>query len=403
MAVVEVIKYTGSPDVFAWKYPSEELGTWTQLIVNESQEALLFKGGRAFDLFGPGRHTLSTANIPLLSEFIKLPFGGRSPFAAEVWYVNRQASLDVKWGTPTPIQLSDPKYHVFLPVTAYGQFGVRIVSTKDFLIKLVGTLPTLTKDDLVRFFRGVYLTETRNAISSYLVDNGVSILEINAHLVEISDYLAQQIRPILAEYGIDLINFYVNDIGVPESDEAVKKLKTALSKKAEMNIIGYNYRQERSFNTLEAAAANEGAGQSGLLGAGLGLGMGVSMGTAVGGQFGTLATVLDTSTSRECPKCHTHVPDKVTFCPECGNDLRAKESESIQFTCTNCNATFPNAFKFCPECGMPRPQETACPQCGHPVEATSKFCPECGASLQQNPSSSTTADSDVEPCTDSEK
>lgn len=385
MAVVEVVKYTGSPDVYAWKYPSEELGTWTQLIVNESQEALLFKGGRAFDLFGPGRHTLSTANIPLLTEFVKLPFGGRSPFSAEVWYVNRQASLDVKWGTPTPIQLSDPKYHVFLPVTAYGQFGVRIANARDFLIKLVGTVPTLTKDDLTRFFRGVYLTETRNAISSYLVNNGVSILEINAYLVEISEYLAQQIRPVLAEYGIELINFYVNDVSAPDTDEAVRQLKTALSKKAEMNIVGYTYRQERSFNTLEAAAANQGAGQSGLLGAGLGLGMGVSMGAAVGDQFGTLATVLDASSSRECRKCHARVPEKATFCPECGNDLKAaEEDDSAVVSCSNCSAAVPATYNFCPECGAPCPKEVHCPVCGRTVDETSKFCPECGTRLRGN-------------------
>ena len=120
MAIVEVVKYNGPPDVFAWKYPSEELGTWTQLIVNEAQEALLFKGGQALDLFTSGRHTLMTANIPLLRAFVNLPFGGRSPFTAEVWFVNRVTTLDVKWGTATPIQLQDPKYGVFCPCAPLG-------------------------------------------------------------------------------------------------------------------------------------------------------------------------------------------------------------------------------------------------------------------------------------------
>ncbi len=88
MAIVEVVKYNGKPDVLAWKYPNEELGTWTQLIVNESQEAVLVKGGKVFDVFGSGRHTLETANIPILNKIINLPFGGRSPFTAEMWYIN---------------------------------------------------------------------------------------------------------------------------------------------------------------------------------------------------------------------------------------------------------------------------------------------------------------------------
>ncbi|WP_346904081.1 SPFH domain-containing protein [Clostridium sp.] len=96
MAIVGVIKYNGGPDVLAWKYPSEELGTWTQFIVNESQEAILFKGGKALDIFESGRHTLSTTNIPILNNIVNLPFGGRSPFTAEVWYINKIFSLVLK-------------------------------------------------------------------------------------------------------------------------------------------------------------------------------------------------------------------------------------------------------------------------------------------------------------------
>ena len=98
MAIIEVVKYDGPPDVFAWRYPNQELGTWTQLIVHETQEAILYKGGQALDSFAAGRHTLSTANIPILSNLINLPFGGKSPFTAEVWFVNKLRSLDVKWG-----------------------------------------------------------------------------------------------------------------------------------------------------------------------------------------------------------------------------------------------------------------------------------------------------------------
>ena len=120
MAIVEVVKYNGKPDVLAWKYPNEELGTWTQLIVNESQEAVLVKGGKVFDVFGSGRHTLETANIPILNKIINLPFGGRSPFTAEVWYINKGYNLDIKWGTPSPVQIQDPKYGIFVPVRANG-------------------------------------------------------------------------------------------------------------------------------------------------------------------------------------------------------------------------------------------------------------------------------------------
>ncbi|MDR3322014.1 MAG: SPFH domain-containing protein, partial [Synergistaceae bacterium] len=132
MAIVEVVKYDGTPNVFAWKYPNTELGTWTQLIVNESQEAILYKGGQALDWFTAGRFTLDTTNIPILNKLVNLPFGGKSPFSAEVWYINKVNSLDIKWGTPTPIQLQDPKYNVFVPLRAFGQFGIRIGHAKIF-------------------------------------------------------------------------------------------------------------------------------------------------------------------------------------------------------------------------------------------------------------------------------
>ena len=105
MAIIDLVKHDEGSDEFIWKFPSSELSTWTQLIVNESQEAIFFKDGKALDAFGPKRYTLDTNNIPLLVEFIKLPFGGKSPFAAEVWYVNKRHVLDIKWGTPTPIQI----------------------------------------------------------------------------------------------------------------------------------------------------------------------------------------------------------------------------------------------------------------------------------------------------------
>lgn len=183
MAIISVIKYDGSPDVFAWKYPNNELGTWTKLIVNESQEAILVKGGQVCDVFSAGRHTLDTANIPILNKLINLPFGGRSPFTAEVWYINKVFSLDVKWGTSTPIQLQDPKYKVFVPVRAFGQFGIQIEEAKKFLLKLVGTLPLFDKGSILKFFRGVYLTKAKDVISSYLVHKNISVLEINAYIL----------------------------------------------------------------------------------------------------------------------------------------------------------------------------------------------------------------------------
>lgn len=408
MAIVEVITCSGNPDIFAWKYPNNELGTWTQLIVNESQEAVLVKGGKVCDMFQAGRHTLSTENIPILNKLVNLPFGGRSPFTAEVWYINKVFSLDIKWGTSTPIQLQDPKYKIFVPVRAFGQFGIQIEDSQKFLVKLVGNLPQFDKTSILKYFRGLYLTKAKDAISSYLVHKNVSILEINAYLDEMSLFLKERIEPTLEEYGIRLASFYVNDINVPEDDKAVQQLKQALAKRAEMDIVGYSYQQERSFDTLEGAATNPSSMQGGLMGAGIGLGMGVGVGGAIGQQFGGIAQSLNISETKKCPKCNRDIDQDSRFCNHCGYDIERKEEnqvvlKEIEIKCASCGATLQETSKFCMECGkkynpcincktdipdgalkcpkcgieIPRP----CPSCGNLLPANSRFCPECGYSI----------------------
>lgn len=377
MALVDIVKYNGGPDVFAWKYPNCELGTWTQLIVNESQEAILFKGGKAYDVFKAGRYTLDTENIPLLNKIVNIPFGGRSPFTAEIWFVNKVNSLDIKWGTASPIQLQDPKYNVFVPVRAFGQFGVQIVDSKAFLIKLVGTISLFDKSTLVKYFRGLYLTKVKDSISSYLIKKEISIMEINAYIDELSSYSKERMESVLEDYGIKLLNFYINDISVPEDDTAVIKLKDALAKKAEMNIIGYNYQQERSFDTLEGAAKNSGVA-SNIMGAGLGLGMGVNVGRTIGNEMGnaTKTMNINAENTKICPNCGAIIPEKKRFCSDCGfdtNKAKAKAQTNI-VKCASCGNEYKKA-KFCPECGK---KYNPCPECGNDLIEGASSCSKCG-------------------------
>ncbi|MDD4280339.1 MAG: SPFH domain-containing protein [Candidatus Sumerlaeales bacterium] len=413
MAIIDVVKFDGPPTIYAWKFPNEELSTFTQVIVNESQEAVLFKGGQALDVFSPGRHTLDTTNIPLLDKLINLPFGGQSPFSAEVWFVNKAFTLDVKWGTPTPIQIQDPKYKIFLPVRSHGQFGLQISDSRKFLTKLVGTISVFTREYMTQYFRGLYLTRAKDAISSYLVKKQITLLEINAYLNELSQFIGEEVKPTFDEYGISISNFYVTDISTPEDDSAVKQLKAALAKKAEMEIIGYNYTQERSFDTLEGAAKNTGGAQAGLMGAGIGLGMGLGVGGTMGGAMGTIAQSINTQPPVKCPKCGADNLQTVKFCGTCGASLVAPAqapAPAEQVKCCSCGKSFPKTAKFCPECGDPylkcefcgadRPDTTSpCPECGKAPLApcpkcgantnngTNKFCPDCGTPFETKPQS----------------
>lgn len=288
MAIVDRVKWDGSPNLLAWKFPSEELSTWTQLIVNETQEAFVVRGGVYEGPFGAGRHTLSTENIPLLRGLMGLPFGGKSPYSAEVWYVNRVANLEVRWGTPSPIQLKDPEYQIMVPVRAFGQYGVRVVEPKKFLLKLVGTVHAFDIDTLADYFRGVFTSRINTEISRIIIARRIPILEVSMELDAISAHLQKSLSHELLEYGITLQQFNVASINVPEEDPAVVSLKKALAKKAEMGILGFNYQQERSFDVMLTAAGNEGTA-GGVMGAGLGLGLGAGIGAPIGGAMTGIA------------------------------------------------------------------------------------------------------------------
>lgn len=298
MAIIDVVKWDGTASQLAWKFPSEELSTWTQLIVNESQEAFIVKDGVYDGPFGAGRYTLSTNNIPLLRQLIGLPFGGRSPFSAEVWFVNRTTKLDILWGTPDPIQLQDPKFGIMVPVRAFGQYGIAIADAKKFLMKLVGTLPGFDAATLAEYFRGVYITRIKAGIANTIVHSGLSVLEVATRLDELSAELKVSLAQDLAEYGVELSQFNIESINVPESDPAVRQLKSALARRAEMDIVGYDYKQERGFDVLHAAAQNQGSGGA-LLSAGIGAGLGVGVGAAVGQTFQQLAPQAATASTAE--------------------------------------------------------------------------------------------------------
>lgn len=401
MPIIDVVKWDAPPKVFAFRYPNCELNTKSQLIVQQSQEAVLAKEGKFYGPFGPGRHTLDTKNFPFLTSLVtKFVTGGVSPYTAEVWFVNRAIPLDIKWGTATSIQLEDPKYHIMLPVRAFGQYGVQIDDGMRFLDKLVGRLPAFTEKTLTEYFRGFMLTRVKDCIAKYLVDKDFSILQIASRLSEISEAIETMFAQDIAAYGVRLASFRVNSITTDERDTAVQKLKDALAKKAEMSILGYTYQEERSFNVMDHAASNEGNGAAGtMIGAGVGMGVGMGMGSRMGnaaagiggvlfgqgtqpaafGAFGGIAPAPGAypgAAGPTCPKCGSACPAGVKFCPSCGNPLQAPQAAAPQVTCPSCGASVSGSGKFCPECGASLKRK--CANCGEELPGNVKFCPSCG-------------------------
>ena len=363
MALLQVIKWDdeNSNDVFAWRYVntknparSNEIGNWTQLIVEENQEAIFIRDGQALDLYGPGRHSLSTDIIPVLRHIMTIPTGGESASKAGLWFVNKINVLDIKWGTPSPLLLRDPDYKIPVYVRAYGQFGIRVNNSRQFVLKLAGNKNKITREDLENNFRGLLLSRMSDMLATYIAHKKITIFEINAYLEDMSDEAVEKLKPAFEDYGIECVNFYFNSVNVNDDDEGIKKLKQALSDRASMDIIGFNYQQKRSFDVMESAAKNEGAG-AGMMSAGMGLGAGFGM----GGAFGQMASQIGQNVNANinnnsqvqpqqnnnnaalCPKCNQPLTPGALFCAFCGTRL----------TCPDCGANLIPGAKFCANCG----------------------------------------------------
>ena len=165
MAIIDVVKWESNTKELVHKFPSENLRLGTQLVVHAGQTAFFVKGGQVLDEFESGTYTIKTSNIPLLWEIVNLAFGGDTPFQAEVWFVNKLAILDTKWGTPTPIQIEDPKYGVIVPVRSFGQYGLRVKEPRTFIEQIVGNMATFSVDKIDSYFKGVMISRYASLVA----------------------------------------------------------------------------------------------------------------------------------------------------------------------------------------------------------------------------------------------
>ena len=371
LSIAKIIKYEGPGDVLVWKHPEEDFNTASQLIVHESQEAVLFKNGQALDRFGPGRYTLETNNIPLLRRVISIPTGGRTPFHCEIYFINKADVLNVLWGTSQPLPIQDPVYHIILPVRANGQFTLRVTASSMLLKKLVGTTRDMSKARVIELFRGMLMTKVKSLIADLMTAQKVSFLDVHSRLNQISDQIRLQVSPMYEEYGMRIAHFFVNSITVPDNDPGYVKIRTALASakekellargaRAEMDILGYSYQEKRTFDVLDKAAQNEGAG-AGIVGAGIGMGLGVNVGGMVGSAMGSAMSNIAGNSA---------IPGAALTGPGMGADT---------VKCLSCGTMIPQGAKFCFECGTKIWQN--CPKCGTKLNGIVKFCPECGKRL----------------------
>jgi len=293
MAIIDVLKYDGPNNALVWKWRpqnggnrEEELRLGTQLVVNQSQQAVFVKNGQIADVFDAGRHTLSAANLPIISSIIGLAFGGQSPFKAEVYFFNKAVAMDNKFGL-IPFNMIEPNFRVPIPVTSRGSFAIKVLDVRAFLSQIIGTVPDFEAGTLKNYFRGVITEQIKTAIIKISREHNISPLELEAIVIDVSGAVKGIISETLAKYGLHLELFNIEAISIVDEDERVKKVvedyqrlmsedmeeRMRLKRRAENLEM---YKVERSFDTTEAAASNIGGGNGGaggILGTMIGLGM----------------------------------------------------------------------------------------------------------------------------------
>ena len=254
--LASIIKYEGDNETLVWKHPIEDFNYGSQLIVHESQEAVFFRDGQALDLFGAGRYTLETQQLPLLEKVYKLPTDTEGTFHSEVYFINTATQMGTKWGTDSKVRLFDPASGLHVELGASGEFSIRVIDSRKLLVKLVGTTGSLTQEQLLGtantkgFFRAMVMTQVKSYLAQAIKESGINVLEIDAELLRLSEALKERINTSLADYGLTMPEFYVSRVVTPDDDPNFRKMKEQY---AEQYLL---VRQEK-IRQAEATAAAE--------------------------------------------------------------------------------------------------------------------------------------------------
>lgn len=429
--LASIIKYEGDNETLVWKHPIEDFNFGSQLIVHESQEAIFFRDGQALDLFGAGRYTLQTQQLPLLEKIYKLPTDTEGTFHSEVYFVNLATQMGIKWGTDSKVRLFDPASGLHIEIGASGEFNIRVTDSRKLLLKVVGTTGGLGQEQLLGigngkgFFRSMVMTQVKSYLAQTIKENAINILEIDEHLMALSGALRERIDAALDEYGLTMPEFYVSRIVTPDDDPNFRRMKEQYAEQyllvrqenirkaeaeaaadrkaieaqtaARMKIIGAQgeaealkiqkqaeaeaYRMQAEAEAAEMRMKGytyqqETSRQVGLEAMKNGLGGGANAAGALGDlaglgvSLGAMGSVIGMTKDALNPMTQ----DAAQMGAAVGAAVAGGWDCPV---CGHKNIT----TNFCPDCGGKKPEAKTgwdCAQCGT-KNIQSKFCPNCGA------------------------
>jgi len=362
MEVIEWVDPTGEEMIYRIPQDgSADFKMGAQLIVRDSQLAIFFKSGHAADVFSTGRHTLSTLNLPILTRLLAFPYGFKSPFRAEVYFVNQKVFTNMKWGTKHPVTFRDNQLGL-VRLRGHGAFTMRIAEPVLFLNSIVGRQSRFTTDEIQDYLRDVIIARLNDLLGEKLD----SVLDLPAKYTELAGEFKGIITGEFAKYGLNLVDFYISSITPPEE---VGKM---IDQRSGMEAVG-NLDQFLKFEMAKGLGTPAGPAS-----AGAGIGMGAGVGLMVPGMLSRVFAPEQTELRREpvatvtCPVCHTDTPEQSRYCYRCGHSMVK------QNICPSCSRELPTEAKFCLHCGHKLDAKTVCPHCQADLIPGSKYCGNCG-------------------------
>jgi len=368
MEILEWFDQTGQEMVH--KIPekgSADIKFGAQAIVRENQAAIFFRDGKGLDLLGPGRHTLSTLNLPILTRVLSLPYGFKSPFRAEIYFVNLKSFVNVKWGTKEPVAFRDSELGL-VRLRAFGVYAMRIVQPLLFVNTLVGTQGAYNTEQAGKYLKEIIVSRFNDMIGEILD----SVLNLPQYYDELGVALKARVQEDFGKFGIVLEDLFINSITPPVE---VQKM---MDEKSGMGAVGDldKFMKFKAAKAMGDAAKQQGDGAA--AGSGMGLGLGAGLGMMMPGilQQSIHATAPGKAPTIDCPKCHAQIDPNSRYCSQCGHQI------IIENKCPQCGKNLPAKAKFCMFCGGKVEKVKAhCPHCGKEILPGSIFCNNCGKKI----------------------